>query len=72
MKKISKIQKDRQDKYKRLIKMGYRKIYSRDDNKLFGLIVGEAEPYMGKAGWSSRAKVLWPNGKITICCYNVH
>jgi hypothetical protein len=71
MKKISKIQKNRQDRYKNLIKMGYPDtVYTRDDNKIFGFIVGEAEPYMGKTGWSSRVKELWPDGKITVRCYS--
>jgi len=66
---ISTIQKNRIAKYKRLKKEDLlRRVYPSDTDNYFGFDVGEAPPYCGEAGFSTRAVVLWPDGKTTWCC----
>lgn len=42
------------------------RVFSRD-KKHTGIIMGDAAPYVGEAGYSSRFKVLWKDGRTTLC-----
>ncbi len=70
---ISTIRKNRIAKYLRLqrecITKQPIKVYPRDTDDYYGFVIGDAPPYYGEAGYSTRAVVLWPSGKTTWCCY---
>lgn len=65
------LSKTRQNRMKRYTDLTFDKkaqrVYSREGDE-FGFNIGEAPPYTGEAGYSSRIRVLWSNGKTTLCC----
>jgi hypothetical protein len=66
---ISKIQKNRIQKYKDLSeKDSETRVYSSKNNDDFGYVIDKAPDYNGEAGRSSRVRVLWSDGKTTLCC----
>jgi hypothetical protein len=72
-KAISRIRQNRIDRYwKEYKRRGIKRVYPRKgsvafNNGEYGIIIGEATPYFGEAGKSERVRVLWRDGKITLC-----
>lgn len=65
----SKTIKNRKLLYKKLKKESNSvKVYSRDKSEI-GYVIGESTPYIGEAGYSNRCRVLWRDGKVTLCAY---
>ena len=64
---MSKIRENRIKKFKTLREENKSvRVYNHNDNS-YGLVVADATPYQGEAGYSSRVKVLWDDGKTTTC-----
>jgi len=64
---MSKIQQNRIIKYQHLkAKNKSTRVYSSVDNS-YGFILEETTPYQGEAGFSSRVRVIWEDGKTTTC-----
>jgi hypothetical protein len=43
------------------------RVYTADRSRC-GYVIGMASPYTGEAGYSQRVRVLWANGRTTLCC----
>jgi len=43
------------------------RVFSRDRSEM-GLAVEYGPDYVGEAGRSSRLRVIWPDGRTTLCC----
>jgi hypothetical protein len=63
----SKIIKNRKARYIELMSIQPSRVYT-SDYSLCGYVVGMASPYTGEAGYSQRVRVLWANGRMTLCC----
>jgi len=61
------IQLNRIEKFKKLSKTTSAiRVYT-STGKEFGIALNQVSPYTGEAGYSSRTRVLWPDGKTTLC-----
>ena len=43
------------------------RVYTADRSRC-GYVIGMASPYTGEAGYSQRVRVLWADGRTTLCC----
>jgi hypothetical protein len=63
----SKIIKNRKALYIQLMSVYPAQVYTADRSRC-GFVIGMASPYTGEAGYSQRVRVLWADGRTTLCC----